>query len=179
MHIGMAAGDNVPIRSMLNMSLRYLSFWAALTWTAGLCLAGDSSMDRATLRGLKAVKVVVDSPGPEIERAGVDREFLRTGLEQKLRDAGIKIDNDVNEFLGVSISSARGGRRGPISLVVGLGVYQVVTLSRDKEMKTVAETWGDQRVVSATARGLDRSLLSVVDELADEFVRAYRSVNPQ
>jgi hypothetical protein len=163
------------------MHLRKFCSYAALSASlAAGCFGGDSAMDRATLRGLKAVKVIIDPPSPELEHDGVDRELLRVGVVQKLQNAGIKIDNDVVEFLGVGISSApRAGRKGPVSLVIGVGVYQVVALTRDKNTKTVAETWGDQKVMAVPAKGLDRQVSMTVDDLVDEFVRAYRSVNPQ
>jgi hypothetical protein len=169
------------------MPLRRIYAGFAVTLAlAGTCLAGDSTMDRATLRGVKALKVVVDQPGPELEREGIDRDRLRNSIELKLRNADIKIDNSAVEFLGLTFLSPEAGtrsrlslRRTPHSLVVGLGVYQVVMLSRDKETKTVAETWGQQRVISASGKDLDREISDAVFELADQFVKAFRAVNPQ
>ncbi len=169
------------------MDRRQLCFYLAIpALLTSACLAGDSAMDRATLRGLKGVKVVVDPPSPEIERQGVDREQLRVSIEQKLSEAGIKIDNGAFEFVGLSISSVAPGRRstlslkkGPVSLTVGLGVYQIVTLSRDQTTKTVAETWGDQRIMAAGPKGLEHELSGAVDDLVDQFVKAYRTVNPR
>ena len=176
----------VAICRMGNMLPRTICFCMALTVFAGGCLAGDSTMDRATLRGLKAVKVVVDPPPPEMERAGFDRDHLRANIEQKLRDAGIKVDNDVIEFLGLGIAMVQGGRKvplsfgkAPVSLTLSLGLYQVIVLSRDQTIKTVAETWEQQKVIQATAKSLDQVLPGAIDELVDQFVKAYRSVNPQ
>ncbi len=142
-------------------------------------------MDRATLRGIKSVKVVVDPPDPELEREGIDRERLRTSIELQLRNAGVKIDPDAVEFLGLSFAPVEPGRKSRLAIrkssrpvAVGLGVYQVVMLSRDKDTKTVAETWSQQRVVSAAGRDLERDVSSTVEELVDQFVRAYRAVNP-
>jgi hypothetical protein len=155
-----------------------------LLFMAVSCTAGDSSMDRSTLRGLKAMKVVVDSPSTDIERAGVDRDALRNTIEQKLRDAGITIDNDAVEFLGLTISSARTPRRSlmskaPVSLVVGIGLYQIVLLNRDKTIKTVTETWGDERVAPAASKAIEHTVSDAVDDLMNEFVNAYRLVNPK
>jgi hypothetical protein len=165
---------------------RKISFCLMATLLAGSCLAGDSTMDRATLRGLKAIKVVVDPPPSDIEREGFDREHLRTIIEEKLRGAGIKIDNDSIEFLGLGISSGPGGRKSPItfrkgsspSLTWALGVYQVVLLSRDQTTKTVAETWGVDKVISADPKARDRLVSGALDELVDQFAKAYRAVNP-
>jgi len=170
---------------MGNMLPRKIRCCLAFTVGAACCLAGDAAMDRATLRGLKAVKVVVDRPPGEMERAGFDREHLRASIEQRLRDAGIKIDNDAIEFLGLGISMAQGGRKvplsfgkGPVSLTLSLGLYQVILLSRDQNIKTVAETWGQEKVIQATPKSLDQVLPGAIDEIAGQFVDAYRSVNP-
>jgi hypothetical protein len=159
-----------------------LSFLALI---AGISFAGDSAMDRATLRGLKAVKVVVDTLSPEIEHAGLDANQLRTEIEQKLLASGIKVDNTVNEFVGLTVSAAQPGKRGPLSikkgpfsLAIGLGVYQVAILTRDQQTKTVVETWDVQKTISAPSKGLEHDVTSAVDELLDQFVKAYRSVNP-
>jgi len=159
---------------------------ALAVFLAGNGVASDTDMDRATLRGIKAVKVIVDPAPPESERAGLDRDHLHARIEQNLRDAGITIDGDATEFVGLNITSVRGVKTNafslkssPLSLMIGLGVYQVVTLSRDKTSKTVAETWSQQRVMSAAPKAAAEAVSSAVDELADEFVKAYRSVNPQ
>jgi len=115
---------------------------ALAVFLAGNGVASDTDMDRATLRGIKAVKVIVDPAPPEIEREGLDRDHLHARIEQKLRDAGITIDSDAAEFVGLNITSVRGVKTNafslkssPLSLMIGLGVYQVVTLSRDKTPK--------------------------------------------
>lgn len=142
-------------------------------------------MDRATLRGLKAVKVVVDPLGPELEREGLDANRLRGSIEQKLKFASVKVDNDVNEFIGLSISFAQAGKKvlsikkGPYSLTIGLGVYQVAVLTRDMTTKTVVETWGIEKTASSSAHGVDHDVSNTVDDLVDQFVKAYLSVNPR
>ena len=103
---------------------------------------------------------------------------LRESIEQKLKFASIKVDNDVNEFVGLSISFARGGRevlsikKGPLPLTMGLGVYQVAVLTRDMATKTVVETWGAEKTASSSARGLDHDVSNAVDDLVDQFVKA-------
>lgn len=141
-------------------------------------------MDRSTLRGLKALKVVVDSPAPEVEREGVSGDSLRITIEQKLRDAGITVDHDAVEFVGLNISSARPPRKmlmskSPVSLVINMGLYQIVLLNRDKSTKTVTETWGDQRVAPAAPKAIEHAVSDAVDDLVNEFITAYRAVNPK
>jgi len=170
---------------MTNMIPRriYAGF-ALLTFGAAFGAASDSSMDRSTLRGLKAVKVVVDSPAPEVEREGISGDGLRITIEQKLREAGITVDHDAVEFLGLNISSARPPRKtlmskGPISLVINMGLYQIVLLNRDKTTKTVTQTWGDQRVAPAAPKAIEHTVSDAIDDLVNEFITAYRAVNPK
>jgi len=136
-------------------------------------------MDRATLRGLKAVKVVINPVPPELERQGVDSGALRAGVTQKLRDSGITIDDDATAFLGVELSSLKASRWSTMPVAVAVELYQVVILSRDKNVKTVAETWGDRRLMAAGAKALDHAISDTVGQLVDQFIQAYRSVNPQ
>jgi len=94
-------------------------------------LASDSAMDRETLRGLKAIKVVVDRPSPDLEHEGLTRDQLQSDIEEQLQKAGITVDGSVNEFLGLGMISAR-LKRGPINVAFTLGVFQTVTLNRTK-----------------------------------------------
>ena len=133
-------------------------------------------MDRATMRGLKAVKVVVDAATPEMERIGLSQEHLRTDIEEKLRGAGINVNNDAQEFLGLGISTSP-ARKGPQPLSMDLALYQVVQLNRNKTTRTVAPTWSLQRVLLLPARQMGRIVPDAMDDLVSQFIQAYREVN--
>src|SRR4051812_38796045 len=75
---------------------------------------GDGTLDRATLRGVKAVSVVVDPVTPEIEKEGATANALRARLEQKLRDGGVQVDAETVEFVGLRLTSVRTAR-GPVA----------------------------------------------------------------
>ena len=137
---------------------------------------GDSNMDRATLRGLKAMKVVVDAATPDMERIGLTQDHLRTDIEEKLRGAGINVSNDAQEFLGLGISTSP-ARRGPQPVSMELAVYQVVQLNRNKTTKTVAPTWSLQRVLLLPSRQVGRIVPRAMDDLVSQFIQAYREVN--
>jgi len=150
----------------------------ALLFTCGSAgvRGGDSNMDRATLRGLKTVKVVVDAATPDMERIGLTQDHLRTDIEEKLRGAGINVNNDAQEFLGLGISTSP-ARRGPQPVSMELAVYQVVQLNRNKTTRTVAPTWSLQRVLLLPAKQVGRILPDAVDDLVSQFIQAYREVN--
>jgi hypothetical protein len=138
--------------------------------------AGDAPLDRATLRGLKAVNVVIDPVAPEIQREGANADGLRARLEDRLRDAGIPIDPAANEFVALRLTSVQ-APRGPFAIAASVGVYQSVTLVRDRNVKTSTQTWEVETVVLVDRKQVYRACMDSVDELAGHFVTAFRSVN--
>ena len=102
--------------------------------------AGDAPLDRATLRGVMGVNVVIDPIAPEIQKEGVTMEGLRTRLEEKMRDAGIPLDTTSTAFLALRLRSVRAAR-GPLAITMTIGLYQAVTLVRDPKVKTATATW--------------------------------------
>jgi hypothetical protein len=140
--------------------------------------AGDSSLDRATLRGLTGVNVVVDKLDPQLETAGIKADAVRARLEDRLRAAGITVDTTKTDFVAVRMTAVRDSR-GPFAVAITIGAYQPVVLSRDKNLKTATQTWEVDTVLLADPKQLYRGAMDSIDELAARFVTAYRSVNPQ
>jgi hypothetical protein len=139
--------------------------------------AGDAVLDRATLRGVKAVNVVIDPISADIEREGATMDALRTRLESRLQEAGIKIDPASNEFVALRLTSVHAAR-GPFAIAATIGFYQSVTLARDRNVKTATQTWEVETIVLADTKQVYRACMDSMDELAGRFVTAYRSVNP-
>jgi hypothetical protein len=115
-------------------------------------------------------------PSAELEQEGLTREQLVTDIGDKLRKAGITLDDNAGEFLGLSMRSAR-IQRGPYTISFDLGLYQVANLSRDKTIKTVAETWGTQAVLSVPPKLFNRISRNTVGELVDHFIGVYLEMN--
>ncbi|SPE36180.1 Transcriptional regulator, Fis family [Candidatus Sulfopaludibacter sp. SbA6] len=159
------------------MYRRTLLSLALLVFSAATYGAGDASLDRGTLRGLKALSVIIDTLDPQLEKEGLTPDLLQRQLEARLGHGGVTVDKSAVEFLGLRISSAR-VKKGPYSLCLTIGLYQPVTLSRDKNLKTATQTWEVGTLLIAQPKVLMQSSTAAVDELADRFVNAWRSVNP-
>src|SRR5260370_4137792 len=140
--------------------------------------AGDAPLDRATLRGLKAVNGVLDRVDPKLEKQGLTRNDLQSRLEARLQDAHVTIDQSATDFVALRVTSVR-ANRGPFGLSFTIGVYQPVVLVRDKNIKTSASTWEVETVVVEDPKTLRQASMETVDELADRFVTAWRSVNSE
>jgi hypothetical protein len=138
--------------------------------------AGDAPLDRATLRGVVAVNIVIDPVAPEIQKEGVTIDGLRMRLEEGLRNAGIQNDTTATAFLALRLRSVRAAR-GPLAIAITIGLYQPVTLVRDPTVKTATPTWEVDTVILADTKQVYRACMDSADELTGRFVTAYRSVN--
>jgi len=139
--------------------------------------AGDAPLDRATLRGLKGVAVVIDVLDPELQKLGITRDALITRLLGRLHSANIVIDPAATEFLGLRINSVRAGR-GPFALSLSMGLYQPVLLSRNHDVRTSTQTWEVETVLMADPKMLLTACAETADDLADRFAAAFHAVNP-
>jgi hypothetical protein len=151
---------------------------------AGLHAAGDSALDRATLRGIPAVNVVIDPVDAQLEKEGVTRNNLRARVEDRLQAANITVDSSRTEFVAVRLISVRDTRgpfaatRAPFAVAITLALYQPVQLARDPTIRTATQTWEVETIVLADPKVLYRACQDSIDDLAARFVAAYRSVNP-
>jgi hypothetical protein len=146
--------------------------------------AGDAPLDRATLRGLGSLGVIIDPIDPELAKEGLTQDLLQKRIEGRLRDAGIAVDPSAPEFVGLRILQVRAqkgsfAQRPPYALCLSVGVYQPVVLVRNKDVKTATETWAVDTVLMADPKVVSREALNSVDELADRLIAAYRSANPK
>jgi hypothetical protein len=140
--------------------------------------AGDAPLDRATLRGLGSVGVIIDPIDPDLVKEGLTQDLLQKRIEGRLRDAGIGVDPSAPEFVGLRVMQVR-AQRGPYALCLSVGLYQPVLLVRNKDVKTSTETWAVETVLMADPKVVSREALNSADELADRLVAAYRSANPK
>ena len=122
--------------------------------------------------------MAVDPLGPELAAEGLSTASVQARVEERLRRAGVTVDPGAPEFVGFRMLAAS-ARRGPMAVCVEIGLYQAVTLNRDKATRTVTATWGAQSVVLTPPNEVNASSGDTVDELVDRFAAAYRAGNPR
>lgn len=140
--------------------------------------AGDASIDRATLKGLSAVGVVIDVIDPQIEKLGVTRDLMLTRMLSRLATDHIKVDPGATEFLGLRITAVHSGH-GPYALSMTVGLYQPVLLSRNHNLRTSTQTWEVESVLLAESKILPTACAESADDLIDRFGFAFHTVNPE
>lgn len=148
-------------------------------------LALDSEMNRATLKGLRGVRVLVEDLASEVEREGLVKEQLQKSIEERLRQAGIRIltleeavkaPGEPYLYVNINVSFAKGGE--VCSYSIDEALIQNVTLVRSPKQTTYAATWSTGGVGLISRKSLSE-LKESVGEIADIFAKAFLSVNPK
>ncbi len=147
-----------------------------LAGSAGLAL--DTEDSRASLKGLREIRVRVEHIGEDLIRAGFRKETFQTDVELKLRLAGIKVINALgaqNAYLYVNVNTSANAseQRAPFSINVQL--IQSIILTRDQTIWSAAPTWSR----SAAGTGNVEYVRKQVEDLVDIFLNAWLSVNPR
>jgi hypothetical protein len=164
-----------------------IRFWlpAALL----LCLippatASDSEIDRASLKGLKGVFVLVEDLNPPEEQAGLKTADVQTDVEEKLKAAGIPLLSKTQDmdtpgmptlYISVSVASSTASDLWPFSIDVNLEQQATLKRSPDTFVPT-AVTW-HVGSIGAVDKSNIRSIRDRVNEQVAKFVNAYLKVN--
>ena len=148
--------------------------------------AVDGKSNRATLRGLKGIGVLVEQLPPEVENGGLSKNQLQKDVEAKLRAAGIKVltkeecaktPGEPNLYINVNVNIAKTESDiYPYSL--DLLFIQKVSLLRDQKITSYGVTWSTAGVGSIT-KTMVSQLRESVGEILDIFIKAYRAENPK
>ena len=73
------------------LNIRFFLAGALLLWSLAPAMASDSEIDRASLKGLTGVFVLVEDLNPPEEQAGLKAADIQADAEQQLKAAGIPL----------------------------------------------------------------------------------------
>lgn len=157
---------------------------ALLLWSIAPAAASDSEIDRATLKGLQGVFVLVEDLNPPEEQAGLKTADIQTGAEQQLKAAGIPLlskEQNIQTpgmptlYISVSVATSPATDLWPFSIDVNLEQQATLKRSPDTFVPT-AVTW-HVGSIGAVDKSNIRSVRDRVSEQIAKFVNAYNKVN--
>jgi hypothetical protein len=153
---------------------------ASLLGLATVASANDSEVERTSLTGLTALSVVVEDLAAVAGKSGLVGSTLEADVERRLRQAGISLTPDADAYLYVRVTVGDPGGSLPLAYVVDVSLMQAVTLPRGLKTRTPLQcpTWWVNTLGLSSPDRLRAVVTERVGEFADQFVRAYRSVNP-
>ena len=138
----------------------------------------DSPAQRATLKGVTIIEVVVEEVDPVAERDGFTRSQLRTDVELRLRQAGITVGPTLTGHLYVNVDTVKSDNGQTYAYNILVQYMQPVVLARDPKASIFATTWetgGVHMVAANRLREVRRSVANYVDH----FINAYLEQNPK
>ena len=144
-------------------------------------------MGRQSLEGMDGVQVIVRKIAPDIEKAGLAKEDIQHRVEEKLKDADIKVldaretlfspgapslDIDVKTFP----LKCKDEESKDYFFLIDVSLTQGIFLARDSKINLHADTW------TARDYGQTATLEEVktkTDHLIDRFIDAYKAAQTQ
>ena len=144
--------------------------------TAHPALAADESVERQTLKGIKTVAVHVEALRPEVEGDGLTQAQIKADVEQRLREAGIQVNDAATATLIVNVNAVLVGQGAPVYAVSAQVDFEQDVVVRG--LDAPASTWsiGGMAAVGRANLPMVRDL---VRSKVDKFIDAYFSVNPK
>lgn len=149
-------------------------------------LAINGLSNRATLRGLKGIGVLVEKLPLEVEQEGLKRDQLQMEVESKLRTAGIKVltkeeasgaSGEPYLYININVNIAK-TESDTYPYSIDLLFIQKVSLLRDPKLTSYAVTWSTGGVGSI-GKPILSQLRESVNDMVDVFIKAYLSENPR
>jgi hypothetical protein len=151
----------------------------ALLWTAGgntpAYPAGDV-FERVSLRGLNILQVVVEDLALDITQDGLDRNRIKTAIEQQLQRAGITVEQQAENALYVHLGTLK-NEAGLYSYTLSIQLLQLVLLFRDPSLVTWGTTWSLDQTGSVAPSNLDE-IEHLITRGVTAFIEDYHAANP-
>jgi hypothetical protein len=146
----------------------------------------DTPNERVTLAGLTGVHVVVDEVGPEAEGLGLTRSALQAEVEQRVRQAGLRVFTPGDAMasagrptLHLRVTLLKSQGVPPIHFYsVDLALRQQIRLARDRAIESFAITWSDSRDLGAVEPTRLSIVRAAVRAQVNQFLQAWQTANP-
>jgi Putative peptidoglycan binding domain len=184
-HGGTMAADASTTTRICRVLMGLAVLWGMIGFSGARSWAGDHELDRATLRGLPGIEVVIEQLTSEVEQAGLTVQQLRTDVELRLRQAGIPLLSKEERFrvpgapyLYVRVTAMlHSPSLRLFAYPSGVALNQRVYLEHDTS-RLFAPTWYVETIGTVGATNI-HYLRALTRDQVDQFINAYLSVNPR
>ncbi len=146
--------------------------------------AATLDSDIASLHGLTALSVVVEELAPTAAKNGITRESLETIIERRLRESGIRVENnpasDATLYLRVTFLAREAAGRTPRDAVyhAGLELQQIARLEKNQAW-AYPTSWRTGDLVVHPLDGVAENMRVQLNRQMDKFLDAYLTANPK
>jgi hypothetical protein len=161
-------------------------FNATAWWLLGLLVAApaavaanDSPDERASLKGLGAISLVVEDTGAAAQKYGLTAMRLQSEIREQLQRGGIAVRQEADPYLYVQVTMVDPGGTLPLAYSIQVSLVQEVALPRGLNAHFQGPTWWQRNVGMAAGDRVSQSAGARVQEFVEQFINAYRSANPK
>ena len=139
--------------------------------------ASAQSSAALSLKGIKRIQIVIEDFHSETGRF-VSREAIAQSIGERLRRRGIQITTDTKSddrynYLYANLNLLSDG--GGVFFNIKLSFKQIATLDNDERM--IVTTWDKATIATGGATGARKQIMEIIEELTDEFLLDYLTVN--
>jgi hypothetical protein len=132
------------------------------------------------LKGLTALKVVVEDPGPDGPKCNVYREALELAAARPLLDGKLRVDPDAKAWMYVALAVIDDGTGCAAAVTVSARTVAMATFMPHRPTaQTTVEVllWDTGKVMSGTKPRFGERVATAVRELVDRFVTKVNLAN--
>ena len=168
------------MRLLAFLACRRIVLALALLFFAVPVRAGDGPTERASLKGITSIQVLIEPIRPDAERDGLTTTQLEADVELRLRQAGIRVVPLANDFLQVHVLTVKNPDGRFYAYNVSVVFYQVVVPMRHVKEQTslLAATWS-VALLGVIPTGNLRDVRSHAADQVNNFINAYLEQNPR
>jgi hypothetical protein len=149
---------------------------------SAILFGGDTTEERASLKGIKSVCVIVEDIKKDSDSGGLTIDQIQIDVELRLRKAGIAVADRKSGcpiILDVNLTVSKLDDVGPLYLYNGdVAVMQYVKTVANNNL-SVATTWSKNTFGVVGSKVVATQVRSSLGDVVDKFLNAYLSVNPK
>jgi hypothetical protein len=179
---------NRRIRTVV-LSLYVIAAFLILWIAAGTSFGSDGTTS-PSLAGLQGLAVMVIPVNPDAEQNGINKDRIQSDIEQKLRNAGIKVlagrelEKPGFPYLNLDIAVAKDKAPELYRYNIKIEVYKQEIQNPQDEIETAfqwisVKTWSAERTGTAPGSGLKDSIQKQLDDAVLKLIADYQTANPK
>jgi len=146
---------------------------------AGAAWAGDSEINRRSLKGIHAVRILVEMRNLD-EDGGLQPGQVRAEVEKQLRRAGIALTAQRGTpYLYVNVEAVKHGDLPVYGYIVDVELRQAARVGLHPDIVVFADTWSIHSIGTAAQADLAAHLRVKLATHVNLFIEAYQAMNPR
>jgi hypothetical protein len=142
-------------------------------------VAEYEAIQRASLKGLESLEVIVPPLNMDAGCRRVSPEELQAEVEARLDDAGIPVGLGTATHLILTVTAFEPVKDVLCGFGITVALQQLVLLVRDPRIMTFGVTWEHAGLGIATPARVADHLRHMLAHMVEEFIAIYRDQNPK